>query len=70
MDQYEAFVKVSLKSRVSMTEDLTVVSLMQFFLYVLKEEAIVFTHKEICVSHTIDACSCPTAVQCRPPVVA
>ena len=42
MDQCEAFVQVSLKSRVGMTEDLIDASLMQFFLYVLKDEAIVF----------------------------
>ena len=55
MDQYEAFVKVSLKSRVGMTEELVDASLMLFFLCVLNEEAIVFH------THTVDVCSCPVA---------
>lgn len=42
MDQYEAFAKVSLQSRVGTTGNLIDASLMQFFLYVLKDEAIVF----------------------------
>ena len=45
MDQYEAFVKVSLKSGVGLAEDLIDASLMQFFLYGLKDEAIVFDTK-------------------------
>ena len=42
MDQYEAFVKVFLQSCSGTTENLIHASLMQFFLYALKDEAIVF----------------------------
>ena len=42
VDQYEAFVKVSLKSRVGKTDELVDSCFMQYYLYVLKEEAIVF----------------------------
>ena len=42
MEQYEAFVKVSLNPRAGMTDELVDSCLMQYFMYVLKEEAMVF----------------------------